>query len=351
MADSLIIITLIIVASIGVFVGLSGVVDFNTGGNGGLFASALAAVQTDFSTTVGEFLISFDDFKNTHQALLNPSTPVKVFDIEVYEDTHRIFAATDQGVFLSRDGGLTWNRINTYANEITDTSLVFALLPTSSNGNEFILSVFSGGVGTVYKTRDSFFTLEKIVDFDDEAVYDMYQVGNRLYMALSNGQLLQWNLSSGESRVLTTFSSPARNLYVPGDGYVYAHLVSGALLRAESFLDDFIRVRVPGGGWFGFGGAWVTRLAWDEHNTLWVVTKKGLYKSVDAVSFDLITSIPMQDSSIDAVASHGGLLYVMTDTRMFISSNSGVTWRMLDFSNNFPVSHIYFIGPRTILSM
>jgi len=354
MDDKIIFAAFLIVAVIGVFIGLStsvgvGVVSFGENGNG-LFASAFAAVSTDLSSTVGQFLISFDDFENIHQVVLDQAVPVKVFDIASHLPTNRMYAGTDRGLFMSRDGGLTWNRLKTYANEISQDALVFRLVPLSSNGNEYLLSVFQNNVGTVYITRDAFFTLEKIVDFDDEAPYDMRLIENRLYLAMSNGQLTLYDIARDHARVVNTFKEPIVRIDTPSDGYVYLLLKNGSLLKGQSLLSDFRAVKVPGGSFFR--SALVKNLEWDNVGTLYVHTQNGMLRSSDSgATFETIKSIPMVEDRIDAIAVHENVIYVISEQRMFTSFDGAKNWKIKDIYNQFPVAHLYFIGERAVLSL
>ena len=139
MEDTLYFIGLVIIGGILIVFGfsflggnISG--DFLSQGPSGLFASAFAAVETDWSSSVGQFLITFDDFKNSHQEILDPSAKLKVFDVSGQLKKNIMWVATDHGLFLSRDGGLTWNNFTSSNNEINSGSLVFKILPASGNG-------------------------------------------------------------------------------------------------------------------------------------------------------------------------------------------------------------------------
>jgi len=324
------------------------------GADGSLLASASAAVQSDdVSKTVGQFLISFDYFKNVHTTVLDPRQEIRVLDVEIHSDSNRMYAATDRGLFLSRDGGLTWNRFVTSANEITDAASMFSLISLSSNGDEYLVSVFSGGVGTVYRTRDSFFSLEKIIDFDGEVPYDMRLAGSELYLAMSSGQLIAWDLSKNHTRVVNAFRSPIVRIYAPSDGKVYLLLKSGTLLKGNSLASDFKQVRVSVLGFLPFWkGAKVLRLAWDKSGTLYAHAAAGVWKSTNSgISFALLKNIPMQKKQIDALAVDGTIIHVVSGTRMFSSYDGARHWKVTDLPNKFKVSNIYFTGDRIVLSM
>jgi len=351
MADKIIIIGLIIVGLAGAYIGLGGLSDGGMfAGGPSLFASTLSTISEDFSSYTGRFLITFDNFKNVHSGILDENQEVKIFDIESHFASNRVFVATDRGLFLSRDGGLTWDGLPMYANEIESDSLVLQMLPLSSNGNEYLVSVFNNGVGTVYATHDSFFTLEEIVDFKGEAAYDIFRSGATLYLAMSNGQLISYDLNKNTARVVNVFSAPIIRIYTPSDGKIYLLLKSGVLMRATSFEGSFSRIRI-GGGFLGFGSLGVLKLSWDEGGTLFAHTARGVFVSKNGSTFVRITNIPAQTDRVDAVAYHGGTLYVIVDRRMFSSNDGGASWHITDLPNTFRIFNVFFVGPEIILSM
>jgi len=152
MDDKIYFIGLIIIGGIGVLIGLS---VFSSGFSSGslaaspmdLFTSAFAAVETDWSSSVGQFLVTFDNFKNSHQEILSPNNPIKIFDFYVDNQSKdkTAWIGTDHGLFLSRDGGLTWDQFTSSNNEISGQSMVFKVLSASSGGGDFFVSVFLDG--------------------------------------------------------------------------------------------------------------------------------------------------------------------------------------------------------------
>jgi len=354
MDDKIYFIGLIIIGGIGVLIGLSVL----GGGfsNGSLvaspidlFTSAFAAVETDWSSSVGQFLITFDDFKNSHQEILSPNNPVKVFDVDSQSKDNVIWIGTDHGLFLSRDGGLTWDQFISSNNEITGQSMVFKVLSASNNEEDFFVSVFSGGKGAVYKTQDFFFHLEKIMDFDGEAAYDVYHYGDYLYFAMSTGQLIQFNLISSEAKVVNVLSSPVLKIFHPGNGSYYLLLKNGTLVEGLSLDSKFEKVNLPG-GWL-FSSTPIKNVVFDD-GIIYILTKDGVQASYNGgQSFNLLKHIPILKKQIDALGVNNGVLYVVSEKNLYISRDGGDNWKIIGLGNEFRAGQFYFSGGRIFLSM
>ncbi len=340
-----------LLAIVGVIMALIGVSFIVPGGAGSLTASAFASVNFSLFDAQGKFLISFDNFENIHTVVLDENHKVSLFDIERGSDENMFWIGSDSGLFVSRDGGLTWNQFATSDNEITSASSVFALLSVASNGKEFLISVFENGVGTVYFTRDGFFSLEKVVNFADEVPYDLYLAQDRLYLAMSTGQLIRYNLSQDHARVVNTFKSPIVDISVASDGYVYLRFGSGALARGTSLLDEFELIRAPRRGFLSlFGGAPVRIFDWDKYGNVYILSGNAVYVSSDSgKTFVSFSSIPLTREKIDALSVHGSVIRVISGRRMYTSYDLGSNWHIQDLPNTFPINHIYMIGERVIL--
>jgi hypothetical protein len=324
----------------------------STSGGGSLFASAFAAVDPSLFNAQGELLVSFDNFENVHTVMVDQQAPLTVLSFHQGSDANIFWMGTDRGLWLSRDGGLTWNRFITSNNQITASASVFSVLPVDTQGKEYYISVYQNGVGTVYYTQDEMFSLEKVVTFEQEVPYDMYLVQDRLYFAMSTGQLMRYNTTRDDARVVNAFSSPVTDIMVPGDGYVYLSLASGTLLRSDSLVGEFSRVRVPSrglGGLFGASGR-VASVAWATNGTMYVLSGDAVYMSTDhGAHVTLFKSIPLTKERIDALSVHGTTIHVVSNQRLFTSVNGGNDWSIRDLPNRFKVSHMYFVGGRIIL--
>lgn len=361
MSDNIKFLLLIFLGVAGIYVGLSNFEGSWLGGN-----TALASVSTSFfgnrpllasaasvlngaqSHETGKFLISFDNLKNIHTAVLRKDGAVKVYDVDIHSATSpaTIYIATNQGLYASYDTGLTWHTVVSLKGELNPNSVVLRVLPVGDHA--FIFSVFQNGRGYVYYTPDAFFTIEEWVHFDGEGAYDMTLYGNTLYIGMSNGQLIAYDVNEKTFDVVHTFSSPIERFYGTQSGLAYIYLKSGSLLRVKG--SQYVAVS-PSKGWFWSSA--IAQVAFDDQGTLYVLTSNGVYKSVDGGStFSLLSNMPLLTKRIDAIGATGNAVYILSAGRLYVSTDKGAKWKLQDnVPANFAVARMYFMGEgRVILS-
>ncbi|MCX6702623.1 MAG: hypothetical protein NTW60_02040 [Candidatus Wolfebacteria bacterium] len=134
------------------------------------------------------------------------------------------FAATDKGLFVSRDGGLNWRNFSDIEKKIGENTKIYGLI-FSPDGRAYI-SVYGDNKGFLYASNDNFFSLDKIADWDKEGVYSMSLAGDDLYLGLSDGRLLKYSLSGKDIGEVNKLKSPVIKLEV-FRGNIYLVLKSG----------------------------------------------------------------------------------------------------------------------------
>ncbi|MFA7201596.1 MAG: hypothetical protein WC099_01190 [Candidatus Paceibacterota bacterium] len=321
-----------------------------TGGASGFLASAASVIGGASSHEASRFMISFDNLKNIYPAKLNLQGDIRIYDVDVYTHTSPeiLMVSTNRGLYYSDNTGLTWRAVKTPQGEITTESVVLRVVPVDTNS--YLVSVFQNGVGFVYYTSDMFATLQRLVYFADEGVYDMVAYGNTLYLAMSNGQLIQYDRVKETFRVTHTFPSPIVRLYDNKDGFFYALLKSGVLMQAAGPLGEYTKISVQK-GWFSSGS--MKSVGFASSGDIYALGKEGLYRSENyGVTFDLIDNIPLLKKQIDALAVSGNVVYIISNGRMYISTNAGGSWKLQDnIPSDFGVHQFYFLGGgRVILS-
>lgn len=354
MDDKIIFTAILILAAAGVTVGFSlSSVSEEIWDTSGLLASVSAAIGSDSSNISGDFLVSFDDFKNVHKTTLDAHTPVKVFGIvspQKNTDPDIFYAFTDRGLFFSRNGALSWGRLVASGNEWHAASPVFSVLPLGQDEKNFFISVFSGNRGAVYRTRDAFFTLEKLIDFENEAAYDLHLSGNYLYLALSSGQLISLKLDAKTTRAVRTFSSPIIKIEKSVTGHLFLSLKSGEVLVGDGIEGEWRELKAPGNNFF-FGSPTIISHKTDSEGILYVLTKGGLFQSYDSgKSFSPIKTIPLQEKAIDTFGLKGSQIYAIAKNRMFFSDDLGRTWRLQDLYPGFRAGTVSFFNQRAIIA-
>ncbi len=353
MDDTLTFSLLIIIAFIGVFWGISllnptGIAGLLPSGSGGTLLASAASAFTGAPAENGTFLISYDTFANVHSATIQSNTPLHVFDVATQTTTQprTLYLATDHGMVLSFDSGLTWHQFTSSNNEITSDASVLRIVQTGST--TYLISVFQNGEGVMYQTTDNFFTLTPLLNFKHEAAYDMVPTASYLYVGLSNGQVIQYSWKMHTSEVVYVFKSPVARM-VSHNNEWYILLKSGVLITGESLAGPFSQVIVPGGGLFA-SSASVIHMAFDTNGVLYVQTSEGIWRSDDAgKTFVVLKHIPLLSSTINAFEVHGTTVYVFSDGRLFMSTDGGTSWKTQDTATSFTPTRFFFEGDGLVL--
>jgi hypothetical protein len=281
--------------------------------------------------------------KNFQNATIHFSKKVDIFDIKVSpRNPELIFAGSNHGLFISRDGGMNWYNFSDVEHKIDSNTKIYKILFNSKSapgGNsQSFISVFSsasgGNKGIVYKSQDKFFSLEKILELDNEAVYDFDIYGDNLYLGLSNGRLLLYSLKNNEVRLLTTLNSPITNLKVSQDaeGLIYLTLKSGGFWVSKNngqsfdrreFLDDYR-------GADKINEFLAARL---DKFLIYAATDYGLIRSLNAgETWQVFKSLPAEKPRISSLAirENPGEIFVASNGKIYRSRDYGSNWQILE---------------------
>jgi len=276
--------------------------------------------------------VLYDDNKeNLQEAKIHFNKPIDIFDIKVSPDNPElIFAGSSYGLFVSRDSGLNWYSFSDLEQNINSNATVYKIL--FSDGQSYV-SAFQNNKGAIYKSQDKFFSLEKIFEIEDEAIYDFDINGSNLYLGLSNGRLLLCSLLKGEIRLLTTLNSAITNLKVSqGGGLIYLTLKSGGFWLSKDdgksfgrikFLDDYR-------GANKINDFLVASLA---NHSIYAATDYGLIKSSNSgESWQVFKSLPAEAPKISTLAlkENPGEIFAASNGKIYKSRDYGLNWQIFD---------------------
>jgi hypothetical protein len=293
--------------------------------------------------------MSYDNLRNIHPVRLPKSAGARVTAIQTTDNFQTIFMGTTRGLFISTDGGLNYRQALT---QIPTSTVVLDIIPAKRAGG-FYLSVFdpsqgAKGKGALYLTENNFFTAEEVTDFKSEAAYALYLLGNNLYLGMSNGQLLQYDLSRKSIETVRVFPKQITGVVFASDNFYYITLADGELYRGVSILSEFSKVRLPGGGLFS--SPKLLQFAADERGGIYVRTGAGIFRSTNGgVSFDAYSNIPLLTGGIDTFGVSGGTLYILSEGRLYTSSYAGVEWQVQEVPYPRPIWNSYFIGGNRVI--
>ncbi len=290
-----------------------------------------------FLSPVQEGIIGiFDQEGNFQNAVVHFNKKIDISDIKVSPgDSKSIFIGSDKGLFVSQDGGLNWYNFSDAEHKIDSNTKIYKILfnhPQSSaaDSNQVFISVLQNKKGVIYKSEDKFFSLEKILELDNEIIYDFAINGQNLYLGLSDGKLIIYSLVNKEFRTLTKLDSAITNLQINRDGnLIYLTLKSGGLWVSGNNGQSF--------GWINVGGAdkiYSFSLSSKNNSLIYAVTDKGLAQSSDAgTSWQILKSLPSENSSkVSALAliPNPGEIFAASNGNIYKSNNHGLSWQILD---------------------
>ncbi len=256
------------------------------------FASALSSISGSLKQQEG--IIGIVDASGNFQAAkVHSNSGINIFDIEISQSNPGLmFAGSNRGLFISKDNGLNWYDFSDIEHKIDSDSKVYKI-------SEGFVSVFSGGKGLIYRSQDNFFSLYKLIDFNNEAVYDFDVNNDNLYLATSNGRLLLYSLQRGEVRVLTDFGSAIKQMKVLQAGkLIYLTLQSGGFWVSNDHGETFERM----GFLDDYRGANTINhfdVSVVNNSIIYAATNYGLIRSFDAgETWRVFKSLPSEGQSV-----------------------------------------------------
>ncbi len=277
--------------------------------------------------------IFYDDNKeNFQKAKIHFNKSIDIFDIKIFpENPELIFAGSNYGLFISRDGGLNWYNFSDLEKNITSNATVYKIL--FANGQSYI-SIFQNNKGIVYKSQDKFFSLEKIYEIEDEAVYDIAVNGNNLYLGLSNGRLLLYSLEKGEIRLLTTLNSAITDLKISrhNGGLIYLTLKSGGFWVSRNNGQSFERIKFLD-DYRGANKINDFLVASLGNSSIYAATDYGLIKSSNSgETWQVFKSLPAEAPKISTLAlkENPGEIFAASNGKIYKSRDYGLSWQIFD---------------------
>ena len=187
--------------------------------------------------------VSDDNGKNFNQTYWAGNLAPTVYDFETDGQNYSfVYAATDQGLFMSRDKGIHWYPYSDLEGQSAKAA-VYQIQRAAAQPGRFFVSFFKNGQGGIYQTDDRFFTLKKIFDTKEAAAYKLTSSGDKLYFGLSDGRLISYSLSDSGFKLLAALGSPITDVVVNGSAVIYAATRDKEIWKGSVAGADFARLQ------------------------------------------------------------------------------------------------------------
>ena len=299
----------------------------------GISESSIAEGQTSF-------LAVSENGKNFQPSVIHFNKKINTSDIVVSpSDPDLMYAASNLGLFVSRDGGKNWYSFSDLEKKIDVKTKVYKIFINPPQ--EIFISVFKDGKGIVYRTLDNLFSLDNVFEIDKEGIYDLAVKENNLYIALSDGRLMLYSLDNNTFEVLKKFESPITHLELANNSRIYLALESGKFLISDdngrSFrTNDGLRDMLSQGANFDFWSnnrkvkdLWVD----PQSNSVYLAAvSKIIYSSDGGGNWEFLKSLPSRKPIISAFASKKdpGIIYIASENKIYVSRDQGAKWEILE---------------------
>ncbi|OGY65818.1 MAG: hypothetical protein A3A04_00400 [Candidatus Harrisonbacteria bacterium RIFCSPLOWO2_01_FULL_40_28] len=281
----------------------------------------------------GVIAISFDHGKTFHEGSMQSSYgSVDINDFD-YLQAHSLkkpllLAASSKGLLLSDNDGISWNFFDDLHHELSGVDIRdIAINPY--NKREVLIAAHKDGNGVLYRSDNTFFTVEKIFE-DEERINAIHAYGDGLYIGTQDGKLIRYNLSNNTFRVLGTFGSPIVSLF--GGIYVenlYIITKDRGVFVSSDQGNSLIGLRNKIGERFD---AMIKTIAFDEGaHVSYAATALGIIESVDGYNWRNINEGASPLLSINALAvSSGGVFFAGVHDKIYVSRDHGFNWEYSD---------------------
>ena len=250
--------------------------------------------------------------------------PKTIYSFEEDEtNPNAVYAATDKGAFLSADGGLNWYEFNDLEKTLEGAKVY--QIKSSKSQNKLFISVFKNREGAVYETRGAknFFTLQKIFDAANSAVYSLGLLKNELILGLGDGRLISYNLNTKELSHLASLGSPVISIFI--DDRIYAATKTKGIFVSSG--DRFANITQNS----------VKEIVLDNQKSIYIASMNQILKSSNlGRNWQTLPTISPPGSRITAIETdRRGRLFYAAGKKIYQSLDKGKKWKVvLETKNN-----------------
>jgi len=159
-------------------------------------------------------MVSDNAGKVFNETYWNSRISPTVYDFEIDgRDSSLIYAATDAGLFISKDNGGHWYSYSDLEGQLIGAK-IYQIKKDINNPGRIFVSLFKNGQGGIYETQDKFFTLQKIFDTKEAAAYKLISASDKIYFGLSDGRLISYSTKDSGFTLLAAVGSAITDITI-----------------------------------------------------------------------------------------------------------------------------------------
>ncbi len=270
----------------------------------------------------GIIAISYNGGDDFEESQVHTGTQPQILVLDTYQRFY--IAGTNNGLLVSRDGGLNWHQLSDLEKNIDTGTVIYDF--AKGPGGALYMAAFKSNHGVLYVTNDNFFTVTNIWEELKIPVVSLISDNAYLYMGLDDGRLLRYSFSDETYEKMNTFPSGIQEIsFIHGS--LFVTLKNGGLYEDNGTRNKFTKVSTPGSGFFGSQST--QRLTSDIYNqsSLYITSQNGVYRSdSNGSAWSAINSILSSKAQVSSLSVSGGLIYLTSEAKFYKSEDSGKTW-------------------------
>lgn len=244
------------------------------------------------------------------------------------EDKNILYAATNKGLLISKDGGTNWYPYADPEGKLNAKAQLYGILPIPHR-NSFFVSAFENRTGYLYEASDNFFNIKTVAEFKDVAIYSMARNGSNVYLGLSDGRILEYFLDDSTFRSLAALGSAITDISAKKDAIIYAATKKDGIFGSFDGGDSF---KLLNGDLASYPGAkTVTAIGSEERtNALYAASLYGLARTNDnGGSWTILNTIVPKKTPVTALTvTENGHIYAASGSILYTSKDHGLHWEV-----------------------
>jgi len=261
----------------------------------------------------------------------NASNPrnLQIYDIEQTSYDGFAYAGTNEGLFISKDGGENWHQYSDLEKKLGEKTKIYSIISYPGENGRFFIAANDKNIGRIYETKDNFFSVKSLVELENTEIYSFEIYNGSLYAGLSDGRILEYLQNQSSFRTVASLGSPIDGIMAENN-VIYIATKNRGILASYDNWSNFSQVSVNGN--YGYGDAKIA-----GKNVVYAASLYGLAKTNDnGKNWTAINTILPKNRKINTITvDEKGNIYASSGYMVYVSRDYGYSWQTTrPFNNN-----------------